>query len=310
MPTPLSPLPGDLGVHFSISSAAALGVGRSRLAHASLHRPARGVRSRDAVTTVVEAAAGLATAMPGRFAFSHDTAALIMGLPTPRPWAPGARLDIMQESPLRSRRPEVIGHRGLERRRVILAHDLPVIHPAQVFLDVAVARADRRWPVPDLVALGDAISRWGPAWRQSLVAATSGYAGRPGAAYLSSALALVRVGAESPMESRTRVVFVTGGLPEPELNQDIFSPTGAWLGRVDMLWRRARVVGEYEGDGHRSERKRWRADIDRVRRMEGAGYRVIRITSDDLASERSRQSLVDLVRQVLSERAGASPSEA
>lgn len=295
MPTPLSPLPGDLGVHFSISSAADLGVGRSRLARPSLHRPARGVRSRDAVTTVVEAAAGLATAMPGKFAFSHDTAALIMGLPTPRPWAPGARLDIMQESPLRSRRPEVIGHRGLERRRFILAHDLPVIHPAQVFLDVAVARADRRWPVPDLVALGDAISRWGSAWHQSLVLAAASYAGRPGAAYLSSALALVRVGAESPMESRTRVVFVTGGLPEPELNQDIFSPTGAWLGRVDMLWRRARVVGEYEGDGHRSERTRWRADIDRVRRMEAAGFRVIRITADDLASERSRCALVELV---------------
>ena len=308
MPTPLSPLPGDLGVHFSTSSAAALGVGRSRLAHPSLHRPARGARSRQASSTAIEAAAGLAAAIPGRFAFSHDTAALIMGLPTPAIWQPGMRLHIMQESPSRPRRPEVVGHRGLERRRVILAHDLPVVAPAHLFVDLAVARADRRWPVADLVALGDAVCGWGPAWQQSLVAAASAYAGRPGAAYLSSALALVRVGAESPMESRTRVVLVTAGLPEPELNQDVFSPTGAWLGRVDMLWRRARVIGEYEGDAHRSDRNRWRADIDRVRRMEAAGYRVIRITLDDLASERSRQSLVDLVRQVLSERAGASPS--
>jgi very-short-patch-repair endonuclease len=101
------------------------------------------------------------------------------------------------------------------------------------------------------------------------------------------------------MESRTRVVLVTAGFPEPELNQDIFSATGAWLGRVDMLWRRARVVGEYEGDGHRSERRRWRADIERVRRMEAAGFRVIRITADDIATTRSREALVALVRHTL-----------
>ena len=193
----------------------------------------------------------------------------------------------------------MIGHRGLERRRVILASDLPVVHPAHVFVDLATARADRRWSVPDLVALGDAVSRWGPVWAQSLGVAASSYGGRPGAAYLASAVALVRLGAESPMESRTRVVLVTGGLPEPELNQDIFSATGAWLGRVDMLWRRARVVGEYEGDGHRSERRRWRADIERVRRMEAAGFRVIRITADDIATTRSREALVALVRHTL-----------
>ncbi|MEI2826666.1 MAG: hypothetical protein V9F04_09830 [Dermatophilaceae bacterium] len=130
MPTPLSPLPAALGECFSTASAAALGVGRSRLRHASLERPAHGARVRRTMTNVIEAAAGLATVMPGRFAFSHDTAALILGLPTPRSWAPGAPLHVMHESPLRSRRPEVVGHRGLERRRVILASDLPVVHPA------------------------------------------------------------------------------------------------------------------------------------------------------------------------------------
>ena len=198
-------------------------------------------------------------------------------------------------TPRRPRRPGVIGHRGLERRRIGSVNDVPVVHPADVFVDVATAPARARWSLEDVVALGDALMNWGEPWGEELAEVATAYRGRRGCAHLRAALAMVRPGAESAMESQARVRFVRAGLPEPELNQNIVTDGGLWLARVDMLWRAARVIVEYAGDGHR-ERRQWRADIERVRRLEAAGYRVVRVTIDDLSDPVRFAALVGLLR--------------
>jgi very-short-patch-repair endonuclease len=71
-------------------------------------------------------------------------------------------------------------------------------------------------------------------------------------------------------------------LPEAELNAEVFAEDGHFIARVDFLWREARVVVEYEGDHHRTDRRQWQSDIQRTRLLESIGWRVIRITSADL----------------------------
>jgi hypothetical protein len=64
------------------------------------------------------------------------------------------------------------------------------------------------------------------------------------------ALEDVRQGAESRPETILRLVMVRAGLPEPELNVDIFSASGRFLERGDTLFRAFRVIAEYDGEQH------------------------------------------------------------
>lgn len=81
------------------------------------------------------------------------------------------------------------------------------------------------------------------------------------------------------METRARLLFEQWGLPEPELNVDVFDVHGGWIARVDFLWRTAGVVGEYYGAVHGNS---WTGDLTRSAQLEDAGYRVVVMTSRDL----------------------------
>ena len=101
------------------------------------------------------------------------------------------------------------------------------------------------------------------------------------------------------METRARLAFGEAGLPEPELNATVHAEDGHFLARVDFLWREARVIVEYEGDQHRTDRRQWQYDIQRVRLLERMGWKVIRITAADLSDPQRRgevmRTLHDLV---------------
>ncbi len=56
---------------------------------------------------------------------------------------------------------------------------------------------------------------------------------------------------------------------------------GHFVAECDLVYRRAKVVLEYEGDGHR-ERGKFRKDIARYDRLQDLGWRVIRVTQEDL----------------------------
>jgi very-short-patch-repair endonuclease len=72
---------------------------------------------------------------------------------------------------------------------------------------------------------------------------------------------------------------------------------GTFIARVDLAWPRFRACVEYEGDGHRTDRAQFRKDITRTQRLEDHGWRVIRITDDDLA--RGGHEFLHRVRSVL-----------
>jgi hypothetical protein len=246
---------------------------------------------------VAEAAADAALVLPAPFAFSHLTAARLWNLPLPSAWHPGEPLHVMRPTAsAQVRRPEVVGHRGLERRDTELLRGVPVTGPAWTWADLATLDS---MTVDDLVIAGDAFVSRTPGLLDQLARLTRDGSRRRGKSRLRRALPLLRVGSGSAMETRARLVFHRSGLPEPELNASVHAEDGHFIARVDFLWRVARVVVEYEGDHHRSDRRQWQHDIARTRLLEALGWRVIRITSSDLWDSRLRRELVTLLADLV-----------
>jgi very-short-patch-repair endonuclease len=96
------------------------------------------------------------------------------------------------------------------------------------------------------------------------------------------AAARVRQGAESPMETFLRLLILRAGLPEPELNQELFDDRGRWIGRFDMVYRDARVIVEYDGDQHRTSTVQYERDISRIDRAIAASWTVVRVRASGI----------------------------
>jgi very-short-patch-repair endonuclease len=92
-------------------------------------------------------------------------------------------------------------------------------------------------------------------------------------------LELVDGGAESPRESRLRLVLVRGGLPPPE-TQIEFRELHI---RVDMGWRQWKVAVEYDGVQHWTDGRQRSWDIERIALLEAAGWVVIRVSAEMLS---------------------------
>jgi hypothetical protein len=100
---------------------------------------------------------------------------------------------------------------------------------------------------------------------------------------LRSTLALVDGGAESPQESRVRLLLVRAGLPPPETQIAFADESGISRIRVDMGWREWCVAVEYDGVQHWSDRYQRSWDIDRIAMLEAMGWVVVRVSAEMLS---------------------------
>jgi hypothetical protein len=102
---------------------------------------------------------------------------------------------------------------------------------------------------------------------------------------------LAMVGAESPMETRLRLLLVLSGLPCPELNVPLHDRSGGFLGRPDLYYAAQKLGIEYDSGPHREQLV---ADDRRQNRLLSAGVRLLRFTSPDVYETPART--VALVR--------------
>ncbi len=128
--------------------------------------------------------------------------------------------------------------------------------------------------------------------------------GARGIRRLRQILPLVDGGAESPQESRTRLVLVDAGLPKPQTQIRVFNEYGDFVGRVDMGWREWLVAVEYDGAQHWIDPKQRSRDIDRQAELADCGWIIVRVSSDML---RHMQGTV-VARVVAALRAAGYPS--
>lgn len=107
-----------------------------------------------------------------------------------------------------------------------------------------------------------------------------------GCARVRAALAEAREGVESPKETETRLLIVRAGLPEPVVQFEVRDGRRL-VARVDLAYPALKIAIEYEGDGHRTDKRQWRRDIQRQRELEDRGWTVIRLTQLDLSAPES-----------------------
>ena len=120
---------------------------------------------------------------------------------------------------------------------------------------------------------------------ESLRAYAQAHGGR-GAPLARRAASLVRERVDSFRETRLRLCLVLAGLPEPHCNLVIMRDEHP-LGRVDLLLEEFKVIVEYDGDQHRTDKGQWSADIHRDEEFGSLGYRTVRVTATHLRRPRS-----------------------
>jgi very-short-patch-repair endonuclease len=87
-------------------------------------------------------------------------------------------------------------------------------------------------------------------------------------------------GAESPQETRTRLVLVEAGLPRPRTQIVVDD----W--RIDMGYEDFKVAIEYDGFQHWTDARQHRRDIDRHAELLARGWLIVRVSADMLRDRR------------------------
>lgn len=276
---------------FRVADALAAGLSERWLRGPGLWVPTRGVRSWSVPETLLDRARSFATGVVGDFAFSHITAAQLLGIPLSYSVEDDPRLHIIRPTTAnRVRRDGIAGHRGLELREVVMVHGLPVVAAPDTWVDLGELVGPLK-PVglDDLVVAGDVIvNRLGS--RRPLKAALERRCRPRGKVTLSHALIWVRVGSRSPMETRTRLMLVRAGLPEPGLNQHVISRDGLWLAWSDFVWKRKRVVGEFNGREFHSGAEQEAYDEARRLGLVDDDWTVIVVVRDDVFESAARDA--------------------
>ena len=292
---------------FTVEEARALGLSHGWLRHHTLAHPAYGVRRLGAAEDLIQLAEATSLALPVGTAFSHLTAARLLGLPVPRRGVPTEPLHVMNlTAGAMTRRTGCVGHRGLESRRIVRrkARDgggqegVRMVSPEDTWCDLAAAGA---LDLDELIVLGDAVvhyQRGIPAAR--LAAAVSRRHRGRGRRLMAEALPQLRPRNNSPMETRARLLFLRGGLPEPELNVVITDrDSSQWLSDSDFVWRQQRVVAEFDGDHHRTNRQQWQNDVARRENLQDDGWAFVQLTYASVMVHPRNQATVVRLRKLL-----------
>jgi Protein of unknown function (DUF559) len=103
----------------------------------------------------------------------------------------------------------------------------------------------------------------------------------PGLRRLETALELVDAGSQSPRESYLRLLLIDAGFPRPQTQIPVPGVDGIPVAYLDLGWEEHLVAVEYDGDQHRSDRRQYVKDIQRIAMLEQMGWTVVRVVAED-----------------------------
>lgn len=113
------------------------------------------------------------------------------------------------------------------------------------------------------------------------------YPGARGIRLLRAVLGLADGGAESPQETRLRLLLVRSGFPRPVTQISV--PANRWgliPRRIDMGWPDKMVGVEYGGEQHFANPDDYAKDIERLEFLANSGWKIVRVSSRQLRYER------------------------
>ncbi len=176
----------------------------------------------------------------------------------------------------------------------VLDDGLPVTAPRRTTLD-CLAWLD----LPAALDLYAWATSRGRLSRSDLAAAARARCGRPGTPQLLTLLRATRTGSVSAAEHRFHGLLVRAGIRGWRANAQVHDAYGL-VGVVDVLFVRARLVVEIDGERAHSGREAFRRDRRRQNRLVGAGWTVLRFTWWDLVER--PDDVVAQVRAALARR--------
>lgn len=214
---------------------------------------------------------------------SHISAAVVHDLPV---WSiPLARVHLTRNRRTGARTgTRVMMHAAsIESDEVVRIGDLRVTTVARTIVDLA-----RTVPFEQAVVVGDAAMRLRRTTRAELAEQLVRANGRPGCPAARRVIEFLDGRAESPGESRSRVVLRNAGLPAPELQSTILDINGGYVARVDFLFPTLGVIGEFDGmvkyrnNSHGSPESIVIAEKRREDALRALGWTIVRWTWPDL----------------------------
>ena len=138
----------------------------------------------------------------------------------------------------------------------------------------------RRSTGDDGVILLDRLVRAGVADLAGVRAAVATLPGCRGSRLAREVVALADGLAESPQETRLRLLMRRAGLPPPVAQHRVFDDEG-FVARVDFAYPEVKIAIEYDGAWH-GEPGQFAKDRRRLNRLTAAGWRVVFVTAADL----------------------------
>jgi hypothetical protein len=164
---------------------------------------------------------------------------------------------------------------AIDDDEIQLIDGIRVTTPARTAVDLAC-----RYPVDTAVIAIDSLARATRLKLPDIELAADRHPGRHGLKRARKAIQLVDPGAESPPETRLRLLIIRAGYPPPETQIAVYNEYGAFIAEVDMGWRDLKIAVQYEGSHHRSPGQ-FAKDIRITREMNEARWTVIRVTARD-----------------------------
>jgi hypothetical protein len=277
----------DPEMPFTVAAALEAGMTHEEL-HAGFTRVIEGVyiAARVRVSARIKARAALLI-HPAGAVVSHDSVLRMLGAPVAL--SPEEHVTVARPRDRRFRRGVRPHAMALRVKDVGDFRGIPATVPERTFVDVA-----GRLPLVELVVLGDWLVRHGHTTTHELVAFCAESPARYAVRALEAAR-FVRDRVDSPQESRTRMLLVLAGLPEPDVGETIRDDDGTPLTQIDMLYLLARtgspppatggMIGlavDYDGLDHLKSRERWEKDAERADAFTDRRLQHLRVTATGL----------------------------
>ncbi len=205
--------------------------------------------------------------------FSHETAALIWGLPV---WQVPDVTHLRRRGRAGTGRDRSVArHAGeLDERHLTVVGHLPVTDLEQTMVDCARSLS----PLGGLV-VADAALRAG-ADRGTALAVLDAEPGRRGVARARAVIELADEGAESPGETVTRYVLLREGLPQPQTQIPVVTRLGTFW--ADLGWEEWQVFLEYDGRAKYADTEAWVREKRRHDAVVETGAHMLRVTKEDI----------------------------
>jgi hypothetical protein len=155
------------------------------------------------------------------------------------------------------------------------ANGIPVTTPARTAYDLG-----RRRGLTTAVIRMDALMQATNLKPTEVEAIADRHRGARGIVQLREAIGLSDGGAESPQETRTRLILTRAGLRPQQTQIVVFDDCGEFVHRIDMGWVDWKVGVEYDGAQHWTDPDVRANDIETQAVLEALGWRIIRVGND------------------------------